>query len=36
MKIIRYKNDKQLASGMVAEIRGIVNKDTTISFGEYT
>ena len=21
---------------MVAEIRGIVNKDTTISFGEYT
>jgi len=36
VKIIRFKNDSKLAAGMVAEIRGIVNKDGTISFGEYT
>ena len=36
MKIIRFKNDSKLAPGMVAEVRGIVNKDGTISFGEYT
>ena len=36
MKISRYRNDHKLAQGMVAEIRGIVNKDTTISFGEYS
>ena len=36
MKIIRFKNDQKLAPGMVAEIRGIVNKDTTLSFGEYS
>ena len=34
--MIRYKNDSKLSAGMVVEIRGIVNKDTTISFGEYT
>ena len=36
VKVIRFKNDSRLGPGMVAEIRGIVNKDTTISFGEYT
>ena len=36
VRIIRFKNDGRLGSGSVAEIRGIVNKDTTISFGEYT
>ena len=34
--MIRYKGDNKLSAGMVAEIRGIVNKDTTISFGEFT
>ena len=36
MKIIRYRNDLGLTAGMVVEIRGIVNKDRTISFGEHT
>ena len=36
MKIIRFKPDGKLGPGQVAEIRGIVNKDTSISFGEYT
>ena len=36
MKIIRYKNDSKLSAGHIVEIRGIVNKDGTISFGEYT
>ena len=36
VKIIRYKNDKQLTTGCMVEIRGIVNKDGTISFGEFT
>ena len=36
VKIIRYKNDNKLSTGCMVEIRGIVNKDGTISFGEYT
>ena len=36
VKIIRYKNDSKLTAGHMVEIRGIVNKDGTISFGEYT
>ena len=36
VKIIRYKNDSKLSAGHIVEIRGIVNKDGTISFGEYT
>ena len=36
VKIIRYKNDSKLSAGHMVEIRGIVNKDGTISFGEYT
>ena len=36
VKIIRYKNDGKLTSGNTAEVRGIVNKDGTISFGEHT
>ena len=36
VKIIRYKNDGKLTSGSIVEIRGIVNKDGTISFGEHT
>ena len=36
VKILRYKNDIGLTAGQVIEIRGIVNKDKTISFGEYT
>ena len=36
VKIVSFRNDGRLASGSVAQIRGIVNKDTTISFDEYT
>ena len=36
VKIIRYKNDGKLTAGNIIEVRGIVNKDGTISFGEYT
>ncbi len=37
MKIIRFKADpEKFKQGAVMEIRGIVNKDQTISFGEYT
>ncbi len=36
VKILRYKNDIGLTAGQIVEIRGIVNKDKTISFGEYT
>merc|ERR1712083_1108555 len=36
VKIIRYKNDGKLNAGNIIEVRGIVNKDGTISFGEYT
>ena len=36
VKILRYKNDVGLSEGQVVEIRGIVNKDKTISFGEHT
>ncbi len=36
VKILRYRNDVGLAAGMVVEIRGIVNKDRSISFGEHT
>ena len=36
VKIIRFKNDGKLAAGHIVEVRGIVNKDGTISFGEHT
>ena len=36
MKIIRFKGDGKITIGNMVEIRGIVNKDGTISFGEYT
>lgn len=36
VKVIRYKNEAGLTAGQVIEIRGIVNKDGTISFGEHT
>ena len=36
MKIIRYKNDGKLSAGNIAEVRGIVNKDGTISSEEFT
>ena len=37
IKIIKFKGDpEKFKAGSVMEIRGIVNKDTTISFGEYT
>ena len=36
MKVIRYKNELSLAQGQVIEVRGIVNKDNSISFGEHT
>ena len=37
VKIIKFKGDpEKFKSGSVMEIRGIVNKDSTISFGEHT
>ena len=37
MKIIKFKGSpEQMPAGSVFEIRGIVNKDSTISFGEFT
>ena len=37
VKIIKFKGDaSRMEPGAIMEIRGIVNKDVTISFGEYT
>lgn len=36
VKVLRYKPEAGLVTGQIAEIRGIVNKDRTISFGECT
>ena len=37
MKIIKFKGDAaRMEKDSIMEIRGIVNKDLTISFGEYT
>lgn len=37
VKIIKFKGDpEKMKSGSKMEIRGIVNKDSTISFGEFT
>ena len=36
VKVIRYRGDLGLTAGMIIEVRGIVNKDGSISFGEYT
>ena len=37
VKIIKFKGDaNRMEVGAMMEIRGIVNKDMTISFGEYT
>ena len=36
VKILRYKNEVGLCEGQTVEIRGIVNKDRTISYGECT
>ena len=36
MKILRYRNEVGLTAGSIIEVRGIVNKDGTISFGEHT
>ena len=36
LKVLRYKNEIGLLLGQTIEIRGIVNKDKTISFGEHT
>ena len=35
-KVIRYRNELGLQVGQVVEVRGIVNKDQTVSFGEHT
>ena len=35
-KVIRYKNELALQQGQVVEVRGIVNKDQSVSFGEHT
>ena len=35
MKVLRYRGDLGLSAGQVVEIRGIVNRDCTISFGEH-
>ena len=36
MRVMRYRNDVGLTAGQIVEIRGIVNKDRSISFGEHT
>lgn len=37
IKVIKFKGDpEKMRSGAVMEIRGIVNKDNTISYGEFT
>ena len=35
MKIIKFRGDPSRMSGII-ELRGIVNKDGTISYGEFT
>lgn len=35
MKIIKFRGDQSKMNGFI-EVRGIVNKDGTMSFGEYT
>ena len=35
IKIIKFRGDPAKMSGFV-EVRGIVNKDSTMSYGEYT
>ena len=35
IKIIKFRGDPSKMSGTV-EVRGIVNKDSTMSYGEYT
>ena len=35
VKVIKFRGDQQQLSGFL-EIRGIVNKDQSLSFGEYT
>jgi hypothetical protein len=35
VKIIKFRGDPSRMSGVI-EVRGIVNKDGTISFGEFT
>ena len=35
VKVIKFRGDPHKLSGVV-EIRGIVNKDNTISYGEFT
>lgn len=37
IKIIKFKGDPSaMSANTIFEIRGIVNKDATISFGEFT
>ena len=36
MRVIRYRNELGLTAGQIVEVRGIVNKDQSISFGEHT
>ena len=37
IKIIKFKGDaEKMRAGAIMEIRGIVNKDSTINFGEFT
>ena len=37
MKVLRFKNSEgKLNEGAIVEVRGIVNKDGSMSFGEYT
>jgi hypothetical protein len=35
-KIIKFKGDADKIRGKFAEVRGIVNKDGTMSYGEFT
>ena len=37
IKVIKFKGDpEKMRAGAIMEIRGIVNKDNTISYGEFT
>ena len=36
VKVIRYRNELGLTQGQIVEVRGILNQDKSISFGEYT
>ena len=36
VKVLRYKPEIGLQTGQIVEVRGIVNKDKSISFGECT